>query len=196
MNNFYNKKTIIFATLISEGLLLLIWFIWHKTINQLINFNLDFRALYLSILFTLPLIILNFIIFTKARRPEFKKFINSYVLPLCDSLNLSMIIFVAIIAGVCEELFFRDFLLQFTKNYLGEFIAIIISSLAFSAIHFVNKIKEYFLIFVIYFFIGIYFALIVKFTNNITIAIITHSLYDFLAILLLKSSKIRRLICK
>lgn len=177
-----NKKAILLAAICTEGILLAIWLSWYLLTDQPLKFNFSLKTFFYALTFTIPLILINYFIFIKCKSDEITNFLNEAIIPLCKSLDLFSALIISILAGVCEELFFRGLLLTFISDYCGIYFAILTSSILFSVLHFIGRLKKYKTIVLIYTFIGIYFALIVAITDNILIAILTHTIYDFIAI--------------
>ena len=84
---------------------------------------------------------------------------------------------IAIIPAVCEELFFRGYLMQNIKENNSKFFAIIISALLFSIIH-LNPIS-----FIYIFILGLYLGHIFYKTGSIIPAMILHFLNNFIIVL-------------
>lgn len=88
------------------------------------------------------------------------------------------LILIAAMAGICEELLFRGFLMVWLENYLGMTAALILSSLAFGFAHYVTAMYL-----ILTTSMGLYFGWIFDATGsrNLVVPIIAHGLYDFIA---------------
>ncbi len=99
------------------------------------------------------------------------------------------IIFIAITAGVTEEIVFRGYILTRLLQWLNKpYLAIGISALLFSAMHYrYNSLKE--LIFT--FLIGVLFGAYYFKYRNIKVLICTHILTDIIALSLMQHYKLK-----
>jgi len=90
----------------------------------------------------------------------------------------AMIFFLALTAGVTEELIFRGYLLtRLSQWFKNEVAAVIVSSLLFAALHYkYGSLRE--LIFT--FFIGVIFCIYYTKYRNIKAIIVTHFLIDYI----------------
>lgn len=106
-------------------------------------------------------------------------FLRDTVGPLLDRCRLVHLIFLALLAGVCEELAFRGFL-YFWIRPSSMFLAIVVSNLLFGIVHAVTPMYA-----VIAGLIGLYLTalLVVDKTPNLLIPMTAHALYDFAAFL-------------
>jgi len=142
---------------------------------------------YIQIIYAITLSLLLFLLnmffyyFTyRYRLRGIISFIEGVVEPLAMSLNPLSALIVSIAAGIGEEFFFRGFLLPNT--------GLLISSLAFAALHFLFEIRRFFILCVIYALIGIFFGLVYMQTaTSIWVVVFFHSLYDFFALLFFRS---------
>ena len=87
------------------------------------------------------------------------------------------LLFISILAGVSEELFFRGWMQTMLANLFGPLAGIIITSLLFGLAHYLSK--EY----AIYAFVtGIYLGVIFHLTGNLYILMTIHAVYDLIAL--------------
>ena len=107
------------------------------------------------------------------------KFKEGIVEPLSRALSFRGALYVSLLAGLGEELFFRGVLLPYT--------GLIFSSILFSVAHFLVEVKKYIFIASVYAGIGLLFGILFEYTGTLIVPIIFHVLYDFLAILFFKS---------
>ena len=100
-----------------------------------------------------------------------------------------MIVFVALTAGVTEELIFRGYMLTRLMQFFEKpYIPVIISSLAFSALHY----KYHSLIETLFtFLIGVVFSIYYIKYRNIKALIVTHFLIDFISLTLMQHFKLK-----
>ncbi|NQZ85403.1 MAG: CPBP family intramembrane metalloprotease [Nanoarchaeales archaeon] len=81
---------------------------------------------------------------------------------------------VSVIAGICEELIFRAYLLNFVEGYFSMFVAVILSSVVFGLWHMylgVGYVVRTTLM-------GIMFSIIYLLSGNIIIPMIVHIFID------------------
>lgn len=179
-----NKNKVLLVSLITELLLVLIWFVWSYYREQASLALPSREDLKIGLLFSIPLFIINFIFFGIKTKQipilnQFTEFRDRVVYPLAKVMDLPSAAIVSILAGFGEELFFRGVLLTET--------GIIISSFLFSVLHFGFQVKSFPLVALLYFFIGCYFAWLCQHTGSLWPAIIAHAFYDFVIIMHLKS---------
>ncbi|MGB3738637.1 MAG: CPBP family intramembrane glutamic endopeptidase [Pontixanthobacter sp.] len=87
------------------------------------------------------------------------------------------IVFLAICAGVGEEVLFRGGVQTFLSDLMGPFPAILATSAMFAALH-ISKPILTLLIFVI----GIVFGIVYWMTGSLLLVMVAHSVYDIFAI--------------
>ncbi len=102
--------------------------------------------------------------------------------PLFKGLPLWQLLVIAIGAGVGEELLFR-WCLQggirslIESQWLGISVSLIVASVVFGICHWLN-----FTYFIFALLVGIYFGAIMELTDSVVAPMITHALYDFVAL--------------
>ena len=175
---------IISFTLFIEGLLASIAFAWASYRGRSIPLLPTAEEVGRGVVFVVPLVLINFLLFGPLadRLSPLKKckvFRDEVLVPLARQLNVWSALCVALSAGVGEELFFRDLL----QTELG----LIVASLLFAFLHFGRVIVNYYFIASIYLLFGIYFGLLFAYTGSIWTAIITHAVYDFVALTYLRT---------
>lgn len=111
---------------------------------------------------------------------QLKRFKDEIAVPLAKSISTSNAIALSILAGLCEELFFRGFL----QNILG----VIVSAVAFTLLHFGPKMREWSLVGIIYFLVSLYFSGVMILSGSLWAAVVAHAIYDVLALIRLKGS--------
>ena len=176
-------NSLLISSFLLEGVLAGIFFIWanFKAYNLVLWPNM--QEVLIGAFLCLPLLLINYLIFgpLSYKIPRLKicyEFKDKIVRPLAESLNYKSSLFIAACAALGEELFFRGFI----QTELG----ILIASMLFSLMHFGPAAKRYASIAFLYFLIGIYFGVIVQHFASLWIAIITHALYDYIALIYMK----------
>lgn len=135
---------------------------------------------------TLPLLIALFL----TNRLHFKaiarirRFVASRILPLFQSLSLFELGAISLAAGFGEELLFRG-LLQAWIAASGEgpsaiVIGVVVASIAFGACHWITPTYA-----VLATAAGAYFGVLFLLTGNLLAPLVTHALYDFVALVYL-----------
>ncbi|MEY3174798.1 MAG: hypothetical protein RLZZ436_2712 [Planctomycetota bacterium] len=87
------------------------------------------------------------------------------------------LLLLAVLAGVCEEIFFRGFLYSWISNW-NPILAVLLSNLLFAAAHAVTPLYA-----LLAGFLGLYLTSLISIdaTPNLLIPIIAHALYDLIA---------------
>lgn len=186
MNANNKNSQLILAAILMEGLLILIWGIWRAFTDYNYIFNLNIQSTLYGLLAVVPLLLLNFCLFLNNPRGIFKSFTEEIIKPLCRNISFSGSIFISLAAGICEELFFRDFLFSVVNHVSNIYLAILINSLAFGVVHFIGHLKKYWSLAILYTLIGVFFSLLLLWSQSLITVIIAHAIYDFLAINLVR----------
>lgn len=184
-----SRLDILKLCLVSELALLAIYFLWVIIFKNLNYFDLssfhDLNNILFGILAAFPVLFVNLVIpkyfggvlkslFSENITWQFLDFKQNVVSPLVKALDTPSALVVSILAGTCEEFFFRDLLLEET--------GILVSSALFALLHFGTQAKKYYAVALIYFIYGIYFALLKQYFGNMAVPVICHIVYDFLII--------------
>ncbi len=88
-------------------------------------------------------------------------------------LTWPIILTMSVAAGICEELFFRGVMQVGLAGYMPLWLAIGVTSLVFSLLHYHS-----FLYFVLVFIVSIYLGVLFVLTENILVVVLTHGIYD------------------
>ena len=116
-----------------------------------------------------------------SRAPAFvriREFLDRALVPLMREWALWQLAVISVIAGVAEEALFRGFVQGWLQTHLGAVAAVILASLAFGLAHPITLGYA-----VVVGIIGIYLGLLWELTGNLLVPIITHGLYDFVALI-------------
>lgn len=185
-----NERHILFVGLLSEGLLLAFALGWISLRELQITLELTPFDMYFSGLLALPLVIINFgfMRFSQRRHPNgtVEKFRREILHPIAQELSPSGALIISLSAGMAEEALFRGALFQ-ELLFFGVYPAVVLSSAIFAYVHFIGQVRNYWPLLPIYFLMGVILCLLVLQQENLTGAIVLHTVYNFFAILLLKS---------
>jgi membrane protease YdiL (CAAX protease family) len=108
---------------------------------------------------------------------QVREFVRDTIGPYLDECRWIDIVLLALLAGVCEEAFFRGFLFLWIQNW-NQMLAVLITNLLFGLAHAVTPLYV-----VLAAFLGLYLTafMVVDPTPNLLIPITAHSLYDLIA---------------
>ena len=97
--------------------------------------------------------------------------------PLFEKWSIIELAIISTLAGICEELFFRELIQGTLTGFVGPHTAVLVASLVFGAFHLINA--EYAIVTGL---VGIYFGELWIVSGNLLAPIVTHGVYDFLAL--------------
>ncbi len=185
MNDKHPENFFRTACLFEVSLILLAMFLgWIAGINPFATIHFSETAVLVGMFGTMPLFIL-FQAMQYLHIEEIQKIRRMLMETLGPSLkncNWADLMVLASIAGIAEEILFRGVLQPWLENHWGLNIGLILSNLVFGAVHEVTPL--YFFIATL---VGIYLGLSLGYggERNLLIPIIIHSLYDFLAFMVI-----------
>jgi uncharacterized protein len=116
----------------------------------------------------------------KASWPQLRKireFMEARVRPLFSSWSLWELAMLSAAAGVCEEALFRGALQGGLSRWMNPTVALLIASVAFGLCHFVTRTYA-----VIAGGLGVYLGVLWLVTGTLVAPMITHAVYDFIAL--------------
>ncbi|MEQ8789562.1 MAG: CPBP family intramembrane glutamic endopeptidase [Pirellulaceae bacterium] len=111
-----------------------------------------------------------------------KQAVDDSILPLFEGTELAALAILSLLAGVGEEMLFRGFLQPAIAGWTGETpwsvaVGVGVSALVFGLCHAITR--TYFLAATL---IGVYFGLLLLWTDSLLAPIVAHALYDFVAL--------------
>jgi membrane protease YdiL (CAAX protease family) len=141
-----------------------------------------FDHLLWGMLATLPMLVLFWVMLDARWRPlvELKQQVRAMIRELFPRARVLELAIIAILAGVCEELLFRGVLQSLFTRWTTPLVGLIVASLVFGALHAVSRL--YFALATV---IGAYLGWLLVEFNDLTVPIVAHGLYDFVALLYL-----------
>jgi membrane protease YdiL (CAAX protease family) len=186
-NTLSPQTRIALVALISEGILAVIALIIAAVSDNALRWSVTQFNLLLGTTAALPPLVLNLYLWRYAERtPQsvFARFSNEVVIPLCRAVDTKTALLLAILSGVCEELFFRGALNAVIIEYGGYLAACLITSTSFAAIHFIGSFKRYGGMIPLYAAIGCYIWLVHHATESLAVVAVLHGVYNFVVILM------------
>jgi len=110
---------------------------------------------------------------------EFSRFRDEIAMPLAARLSNSNALALSVLAGLCEELFFRGF--------LQPAIGIALTGCIFALLHFGPRVKEWKLMAGVYLGVSLFFSSLLVISGTLWAPIVAHTVYDALVLRKLKS---------
>ncbi len=165
---------------------------WISSQSPWEEIKVNGSAIALGVAAVLPLVVLVLICRQLAWEPvrTLWRVLDEVVVPLFRTCNWIELAAISFLAGLGEELLFRGLLqngiAQWTGDFLphtpaaalaGDWMAIIIVAILFGALHAVNVAYA-----VLAAIIGVYLGWLYLATGNLTVPIVAHGLYDFVAL--------------
>jgi membrane protease YdiL (CAAX protease family) len=169
--------------IVTEGALLVVALIGCRLFNQPVSASLNWLDLALSIFVTGALLLLFLILLRASAAPfrRIREILERVLLPLMRNCHWLELAAISIAAGVGEEWLFRGFLQGELASHLGGVPAIVLASIVFGFCHYITR--TYFILATV---LGAIFGWLYFATNNLLTVIVIHSLYDFIALLILQ----------
>ena len=175
-----------------EGALLLIAFAlgFLVDVNPTAELHWNWRGLVIGLLATIPMLLLLAACWLSKTKGllQIREFLTDLLGPILDRCRLIDILFLALLAGVCEEVLFRGLVYQFIQPW-NPTLAVMVTNVLFGLAHALTPLYAW-----LAGIIGLYLTalLSVDSTPNLLIPITTHTAYDFVAFLLVRWDYRRR----
>lgn len=140
----------------------------------------------LGIVATLPMLALFLWVVNSRRKSlvELRKTVTQMVCELFPRESKCELAIIAMLAGVSEELLFRGVLQAVFAQWGTPLVGLAIASLMFGGVHAISR-----LYFVLATLIGVYLGWLLLEFSDLTVPIIAHGLYDFVALIYLTSKR-------
>ena len=166
---------------IFEGAVLLAAFAggWLTGVNPTAKLSWSLQDFGLGVLATGPMLILLAICMLSRSKGilQVREFVRDAIGPLLSECRWFDIVLLAMVAGICEEAFFRGFLFLWIQEF-NPVLAVIVTNLLFGLAHAVTAVYA-----MLAAFLGLYLTALIAAdpTPNLLIPIVAHSLYDLIA---------------
>ena len=171
------------AIMVEGGLILAAWGLgWLFQRPPLEHFFWNLREAALGVAAVLPLLALFFVCLRAPAGPfrRINKFFDEVLEPLLASCTLLDLAGISLLAGLGEEMFFRGVLQAAFSGWMGVWGGLALASVLFGVLHAITP--TYALLATV---MGAYLGLLWQRTGNLLTPILTHTLYDFVALVLL-----------
>ena len=169
---------------VTEGALLVAAFFlgWLMDFSPTQDLSWNLSDLGYGLLATLPmlLILLAVLLFPGSGVRQIRKFMRDTLGPLLSRCRTIDLLFLAIVAGLCEEILFRGFLFGYVWQF-NQGLAILICNLAFGLAHLVTPLYAFLAAMA-----GVYLTALIAVDSspNLLVPITAHAAYDFVAFLI------------
>jgi len=166
---------------IFEGAILFVAFVggWVTGVSPTAKLTWSLRDFGLGVLATGPMLILLVLCLLSRSRGivQVREFVRDTVGPFLSECHWYDIVLLALLAGVCEEAFFRGFLYLWIQEW-NPVLAVMITNLLFGLAHAATAVYA-----LLAAFLGLYLTALIAAdpTPNLLIPITAHSLYDLIA---------------
>jgi membrane protease YdiL (CAAX protease family) len=140
----------------------------------------------LGVVATLPMLALFWLMLETRWRPlvELKAQVRRMIRELFPRASVLQLALIAVLAGVGEELLFRGVLQTAVGNWTTPLVGLAVASLVFGALHAVS-----WLYFILATLVGVFLGWLLIDFNDLTVPIVAHGLYDFVALLCLTRNR-------
>ncbi len=178
------RHGIVFLGIVIEGgmILLAILVGWLLEQPPLARMRWEWSALFWGIAATGPAILLLLVLTRWPIGPlrSMRQFVEEVLVPLFRPCSLVDLLGISCLAGLGEEMLFRGVLQDALSNPLSPWLAVVLAGVVFGALHAITLTYALFAAGM-----GIYLGALYLWTDNLLAPIVTHALYDFLALLYL-----------
>jgi len=171
---------VLLMVLCELGLAGVAWLLgWWLEVAPLAHFSWDVIDALLGVAACIPLVaVFLFLMWCPiGALSSFKRALEEFIRPIFGGCTLWELAAVSLAAGVGEEILFRGVLQQAFSRWLGPWIGVGVASLLFGALHPFSW--GYVLIASIF---GLYLGFCWIASGNLLVPVVTHGLYDFLAL--------------
>lgn len=180
------KEQFLYAATLFEGGLLLLAFLfgWLVGVSPLRSFKWESEALSVALLGVIPLLIFFPVLYRLPIRQlqEIRDLLFEVLGPYLASCRWYELFYVALLAGVGEEIFFRGFLQPWLEGLWNDPFALIVTNLLFGLAHSITPLYTLMAAAV-----GLYLSWSLNWgpERNLLVPMVVHTAYDFFAFLFL-----------
>jgi membrane protease YdiL (CAAX protease family) len=144
-----------------------------------LQLDLGFTSIMLGLISSLPMLVALWLLrnFTSGPFGRLNRVVDSWLVPLVRGAPLWQYAVIAALAGLGEELLFRGVFQQWLTPRLGPWLAIMVTSIVFGLAHLITPL--YGLLAAL---VSIYLGWLYLSFDSLTIPIVAHAFYDFVAL--------------
>ncbi len=175
-----NHQVVRLAILVEGGLVVLAWVLgWFLSQPPLAHFHWDGADGVLGIAGSVPMLVMFLALLRWPVRAlvELRQFLQTFIPPLFGRCTLIQLGIIALLAGLGEEMLFRGVFQGAISRWLGPAVGLGAASALFGLIHFITP--TYALIATL---MGVYLGWLWQVSGNLLVPIVTHAVYDFVAL--------------
>ena len=107
-------------------------------------------------------------------------FVEEHLRPLFLGCSVGQLVVLALLAGLAEEALFRGVIQSGLNRWLSSGIGLVAASMVFGLVHFLTL--SYAILATL---VGLYLGTLLLVSGNLLVPIVVHSLYDFIALIVL-----------
>jgi membrane protease YdiL (CAAX protease family) len=176
-----SRKLSFSAACLLELALLVLAFVWGWLFHRsaLLDFHRGLKAAVIGVVAAIP----PFLLFLWTLNlklqicSQHRHLFQTVLRPLFGNWSILQLLVISLIAGVSEEAFFRGAIQGSLADQVGVIAALVLASVAFGACHLLTWTYA-----IIAALIGLYLGLLWIWTGSLLTPMITHALYDFVAL--------------
>lgn len=180
---------ILVAAVISEGILVALALTLQWVFSLQIAWNPQPSRIAWGLILVLPPLALNHILWRYSEQHPnsvYQRFSQEVIIPLCRRVSWQVAVLIAILSGVCEELFFRGALHQLISRHFGFAVSCAATSLLFASVHFIGSFKRYGKMIPLYTAMGAYLWFVQYALDSLAAVAVLHGVYNFIVIMMVK----------
>ena len=177
------------AILVEGGLLALALLLgWLVEFEPFDHFRWSPADAALGAVATVPLVILYLLGMRWPLGPlrRLKQILEEFIRPLFQSCTWFELALISLLAGLGEETLFRGVVQETLGAWLGSWSGLLLASVLFGLAHSVTPTYA-----ILATLIGLYLGGLCLLTGNLLVVIVTHALYDFVVLALLRRNEAR-----
>jgi len=175
------RSALLIALGFEGGLLLLAWGLgWLFSQPPLAQTRWNWHDFGIGLGATVPLLLGLWICSTWPIGPlrRIKIFSETVVRPVFGQCKVDDLALISLVAGIGEEMLFRGVLQGLGDRWFGVGRGLVIGSVLFGLVHLITPTYA-----ILATLCGVYFGVLMMFTDNLLTVIVPHALYDFVALL-------------
>jgi hypothetical protein len=151
---------------------------WLLDLPVLATLKWEIKTALVGLLGAAPMLCLFLCLLFSGWFRDFRRQVEPLIHRMFQGWSAGQLAVISILAGLGEELFFRGFIQGGLGRHLGDGAALIIASLLFGLVHWINRIYL-----IAATFMGLYLGLLWLWSGNLLAPVVAHAAYDFIALM-------------